>query len=152
MTMPESWALSLDDIRHDSLHASGPLPSDRNLELAIDDLPDLEDEEAGNDSDASDQQRREKPTRKPGLQGRFSGRLETKGDEKRLADECRLLGPLLGGVGKRGEKSRMTLAKIVRGIASGDVRNFCEEREGVIQVTLRPSLPLASALLPDRRC
>ncbi len=35
--------------------------------------------------------------RKPHLQGRFSGRLETKQDEKRLANECRLLGPLLGG-------------------------------------------------------
>lgn len=50
-------------------------------------------------------------------------------DEKRLADECRLLGPLLGGQGKRGERSRLTLAKIVRGIASGDVRRHCEERE-----------------------
>ena len=60
-----------------------------------------------------------------GLQGRFSGRLETKDDEKRLADECKLLGPLLGGLGKRGEKSRLTLAKIVRGIATGDVRKYC---------------------------
>ena len=55
-------------------------------------------------------------------------------DEKRLADECRLLGPLLGGQGKRGEKSRLTLAKIVRGIASGDVRRYCEERERKLQV------------------
>lgn len=28
-------------------------------------------------------------------QGRFSGRLETKEDEKRLVEECKLLGPLL---------------------------------------------------------
>ena len=69
------------------------------------------------------------PFRKPHLQGRFSGRLTTKDDEKRLADECRLLGPLLGGVGKRGDTSRLTLAKIVRGIAAGDVRRHCEERE-----------------------
>jgi hypothetical protein len=67
--------------------------------------------------------------RKPHLQGRFSGRLATKDDEKRLTVECRLLGPLLGGVGKRGDSSRLTLAKIVRGIASGEVRKFCEERE-----------------------
>ena len=70
-----------------------------------------------------------------GLQGRFSGRLETKDDEKRLADECKLLGPLLGGLGKRGEKSRLTLAKIVRGIATGDVRKYCEERERKILVS-----------------
>lgn len=67
-------------------------------------------------------------------QGRFSGRLETKNDEKLLADECRLLGPMLGGTGKRGEKSRLTLAKIVRGIAAGDVRRFCEAREGMLRV------------------
>ena len=72
--------------------------------------------------------------RKPHLQGRFSGRLTTKGDEKRLADECRLLGPLLGGVGKRGDGSRLTLAKIVRGIAAGDVRRHCEERERRVKV------------------
>ena len=68
------------------------------------------------------------------LQGRFSGRLETKDDEKRLAEECKLLGPLLGGLGKRGEKSRLTLAKIVRGIATGEVRKYCEERERKIVV------------------
>ena len=67
-------------------------------------------------------------------QGRFSGRLETKHDEKLLADECRLLGPMLGGTGKRGEKSRLTLAKIVRGIAAGDVRHFCEARENMLRV------------------
>lgn len=74
------------------------------------------------------------PRRKPHLQGRFSGRLATKDDEKRLNTECRLLGPLLGGVGKRGDGSRLTLAKIVRGIAAGEVRKFCEERERAIKV------------------
>ncbi len=74
------------------------------------------------------------PCRKPHLQGRFSGRLATKEDEKRLADECRLLGPLLGGIGKRGDGSRLTLAKIVRGIAAGDVRKYCEERDRNLKV------------------
>jgi hypothetical protein len=72
------------------------------------------------------------------FQGRFSGRLETKHDEKLLADECRLLGPMLGGTGKRGEKSRLTLAKIVRGIAAGDVRHFCEAREKMLRVGAPP--------------
>lgn len=71
--------------------------------------------------------------KKPHLQGRFSGRLATKDDEKRLSDECRLLGPLLGGVGKRGDSSRLTLAKIVRGIASGEVRRHCEDRENKLK-------------------
>lgn len=71
--------------------------------------------------------------KRPHLKGRFSGRLETKDDEKLLADECKLLGPLLGGAGKNGDNSRLTLAKIVRGIAAGDVRRHCEEREMRIQ-------------------
>lgn len=75
--------------------------------------------------------------RKPHLQGRFSGRLATKEDERRLAEECKVLGPLLGGVGKRGDKSRLTLAKIVRGIATGDIRRYCEERERLIQASGR---------------
>jgi hypothetical protein len=50
--------------------------------------------------------------RRPHLQGRFSGRLATKEDEKRLSEECRLLAPLMGGTGKRGERSRLTLAKV----------------------------------------
>ena len=68
------------------------------------------------------------------LQGRFSGRLETKDDERLLAEECKLLGPLLGGSGKRGERARTTLAKIVRGIAAGDIRQHLEERERDLQV------------------
>lgn len=90
-------------------------------------------------------------TRRPHLQGRFSGRLTTKEDERRLAEECKLLGPLLGGVGKRGDKSRLTLAKIVRGIATGEVRRFCEERERAIQL-LKQKLaaidPEAAASVP----
>lgn len=38
--------------------------------------------------------------RKPSLEGRFSGRLPTKEDEKRLVDEVKALAPLLGGDGK----------------------------------------------------
>lgn len=34
--------------------------------------------------------------RKPQMQGRFSGRLPLKEDERRLAEECRLLAPYLG--------------------------------------------------------
>ena len=135
MNTTESWSLGVRDIRHEPLDNSGalsictpPRPIDQE------DIADMEDDDNPNDSDASDQPRRDQRPKKPHLQGRFSGRLEAKTDEKRLADECRLLGPLLGGVGKRGERSRMTLAKIVRGIASGDVRSFCEDREGVIQV------------------
>jgi hypothetical protein len=68
------------------------------------------------------------------MQGRFSGRLALKDDEKRLVEECRLLAPLLGGVGKRSDKSRLTLAKIVRGIACGAVRRHCQDREDRLQV------------------
>ena len=130
--MPEPWGLAvLPDIGSDPRHSSGVLPSTVPKPQDQDDLDlDLDD---ANDSDGSDQPRREK-ARKPHLQGRFSGRLQSRADEKKVADECRLLGPLLGGVGKRGERSRQTLAKIVRSIASGEVRLFCEEREAVIQV------------------
>lgn len=44
--------------------------------------------------------------RKPQMQGRFSGRLALKEDERKLVDECRLVGPLLGGAGQRGDKAR----------------------------------------------
>ena len=96
-------------------------------------------DDEGDDSDTNTKRGGNK-VRKPHLQGRFSGRLETKADEKRLADECKLLGHLLGGVGKRGEKSRLTLAKIVRGIASGDVRKHCEAREQLLQVRAKFNL------------
>lgn len=68
-----------------------------------------------------------------GMQGRFSGRLGTKEDEKRLAAECRLIGPLLGGAA-RGEKSLHTLAKLVRAIAAGSVRAHLEAMEAERQV------------------
>ncbi len=71
------------------------------------------------------------------MQGRFSGRLATKEDEKRLAEECKLLAPLLGGVGKRGDRSRLTLAKIVRGIAKGDIRQYLEAREEAHRVSYK---------------
>jgi hypothetical protein len=69
------------------------------------------------------------------MQGRFSGRLALKEDEKRLVEECRLLAPLLGGVGKRSDKSRLTLARIVRGIACGAVRRYCQAREEMLTVS-----------------
>lgn len=84
--------------------------------------------------------------RKPQMQGRFSGRLALKEDERRLAEECRLLGPLLGGVGKRTDKSRLTLAKIVRGIACGAVRRHCEEREAQLQALRSRVIELESIL------
>ena len=93
-------------------------------------------EDDGDSDDLTEKRHQKHQPRRPHLQGRFSGRLETKEDEKRLADECRMLGPFLGGVGKRGEKSRLTLAKIVRGIASGDVRRYCAERERKLVVRL----------------
>ncbi|KAK9867133.1 hypothetical protein WJX84_011865 [Apatococcus fuscideae] len=95
-----------------------------------DEADDLGDDDQSGDEDGEG---RKPQARKPHLQGRFSGRLETKDDEKRLADECRLLGPLLGGTGKRGERCRLTLAKIVRGIASGEVRRYCEGRERLLR-------------------
>ncbi len=62
-------------------------------------------------------------------------------DEAKLAAECHMLGPLLGsaaeGGGREGDPGRHTLAKIVRGFASGAVREHCQERERRIQV--RPS-------------
>lgn len=67
------------------------------------------------------------------MQGRFSGRLETKEDERRLADECKLLGPLLSD-STAGDRALQTLAKIVRGIASGEVRQHVEARERELQV------------------
>eukprot|EP01024_Parvocaulis_polyphysoides_P054482 TRINITY_DN5505_c2_g2_i1.p1 TRINITY_DN5505_c2_g2~~TRINITY_DN5505_c2_g2_i1.p1 ORF type:complete len:330 (-),score=53.49 TRINITY_DN5505_c2_g2_i1:57-1046(-) len=67
--------------------------------------------------------------KKPHLKGRFSGRLETVEDQKRLPEECRALGPLLGGSEQRGENDCRTLAKIVRAIAKGHVRRHCEGRE-----------------------
>eukprot|EP00955_Chlamydomonas_euryale_P041958 352178-Chlamydomonas_euryale.AAC.7 len=72
--------------------------------------------------------------RKPSLEGRFSGRLPTKEDEKRVVEECKLLAPLLGGQGKHGDATLVTLAKLVRGIAAGDVRSYCEQRERTIVV------------------
>lgn len=83
------------------------------------------------------------------MQGRFSGRLETKADEAKVNLECKLLGPLVGGIGKRGEKSRMTLAKIVRGIASGEVRKFLEDREDRIRVSTSPIIMCMLTLPPD---
>ena len=77
------------------------------------------------------------------MQGRFSGRLETKEDEKRLAEECRRIGPLLGGAFS-GEMAMQTLAKIVRGIAAGDVRTFLEAQDRELR-ELRQHVEVLSA-------
>lgn len=63
-------------------------------------------------------------TKKAGQQmrGRFSGRLPTKEDEKRLADECQLLAPYLSEDG-----SLCTLATIIRAMAAGSVRAHLEK-------------------------
>ena len=125
---------------------SGPSsmpPTQQQTEAGED--PD-EDDGDSEDNRSDKRQQKDRP-RKPHLQGRFSGRLETKDDEKRLADECRLLGPLLGGVGKRGERSRLTLAKIVRGIAAGDVRRHCEERERALSVRATPEAAPSAPLM-----
>ncbi len=58
----------------------------------------------------------------------------SKEDEVRVGDECLLLAPLLGGGAMGGSGTKLTLAKLVRGIASGDVRRYCEERERTVQV------------------
>ena len=60
--------------------------------------------------------------------------METKDDEKLVAEECKNLGLLLGGVGKRGERSLTTLAKIVRSIAAGDVRQYLESKDNDLEV------------------
>lgn len=46
------------------------------------------------------------------------------------------LAPLVGGVGKRGDRSRLTLAKIVRGIATGDVRKHLDMKEQQFKVSV----------------
>ncbi len=56
-------------------------------------------------------------------------------DEAKLALECQLTGHLLGcGSGNGDDSARHTLAKIVRDIASGAVREHCEKRERCMQV------------------
>jgi hypothetical protein len=60
------------------------------------------------------------PSSSSALQGRFSGRLEMKEDERLLADECSRLGPILG-LGHH-----MTLAKLARLICRGEVRAVVE--------------------------
>lgn len=69
------------------------------------------------------------------MQGRLFGRLVTKEEERRLVEECTRAGPLPGGVQKRGDKSRQTVAKIVRGNTTGDIRRHCEDRERKLMVS-----------------
>lgn len=56
------------------------------------------------------------------MKGRFSGRLPTKEDEKRLVDECKLLGPYL----HENENELNSVATIIRAIAAGTVRKHLE--------------------------
>lgn len=74
--------------------------------------------------------------RATGYKGRFCGRLFLKEDEKRLAEECEALGPLVGfpGPGKRGH---CTVAKLARSIVAGSVRHVCEQRVAEIQALQR---------------
>ena len=58
------------------------------------------------------------------MQGRFSGRLVSKDDERKLVEECRLLAPLLSNDG-----TLFTLPAIVRAMASGEVRAHLEQRK-----------------------
>ena len=62
----------------------------------------------------------------------------------KLATECQLLGPLLGstaeGGAREGDPGRHTLAKIVRGFASGAVREHCQERQYRIEARRSPRL------------
>lgn len=65
-------------------------------------------------------------TKKPNQQmtGRFSGRLPTKEDERKLADECQLMGHFLSEDG-----SLSTLPTIIRAVASGNVRAYLEKQK-----------------------
>ena len=65
-----------------------------------------------------------KTERKPQhMQGRFSGRLPTKDDERKLADECQLMAPLLSDDG-----GLCTLPVIIRAMATGTVRAYLEKQ------------------------
>lgn len=69
-------------------------------------------------------------------QGRFSGRLASKGDEAELVEQCRLLAPLLGGFdnGDAEAGSRNTLSRIVRAIAAGEIREHLLRQQACSQV------------------
>ena len=104
-----------------------------------DDDDDDDDDEDGEDNGSTGQPARVKRRRagsstqqRKGMMGRFSGRLPTKDDEKALADECKKLAPYLGPpiVKKKAGTAYYpleTLPKIVRAIASGDVRKHLEK-------------------------
>eukprot|EP00890_Picochlorum_soloecismus_P004905 jgi/Picsp_1/5415/NSC_02774-R1_hypothetical protein CHLNCDRAFT_142322 [Chlorella variabilis] len=56
------------------------------------------------------------------MKGRFSGRLPTKEDEKRLVEECQIVSQYLSN-----DASLCTLATIIRALAAGQVRKHLEE-------------------------
>jgi hypothetical protein len=58
------------------------------------------------------------------MKGRFSGRLPTKEDEKRLLEECKLVGPFL----HENSSELNSVATIMRAIAAGTVRSHLEYR------------------------
>ena len=68
-----------------------------------------------------------------------------------MAEECKRIARPLGGNGKRGENSLLTLAKIVRAIASGKIRKHLEARETEIMVT-HPIHVSASAFHVIQKC
>lgn len=80
--------------------------------------------------------RGESMERATGYKGRFCGRLFLKEDEKRLAEECEALGPLVGfpAPGKRGH---CTVAKLARSIVAGSVRTICEQRDAEVKALQR---------------
>lgn len=85
------------------------------------------------------------------MQGRFSGRLRRKADEKALVEQCRLLGPLLGGRPGAGNESMSHLSAIVRGVASGQVYHTLVAREALIAVRTTSLVKLLSrAAAPER--
>jgi hypothetical protein len=56
------------------------------------------------------------------MKGRFSGRLPTKEDEKRLVEECQMISQYLSN-----DSSLCTLATIISALADGQVRKHLEE-------------------------
>ena len=81
------------------------------------------------------------------MKGRFSGRLPLKEDEKRLVDECKLLGPYLHD----NPNELNSVATIMRAIAAGTVRKHLENsahKYAEVEKKLRmiESLPDGSAI------
>lgn len=81
------------------------------------------------------------------MKGRFSGRLPTKDDEKRLVEECKMIGPYL----HENPHELNSVATIIRAIAAGTVRNHLENmsaryREIENKLRMIESLPDGNAI------